>query len=308
MFKIIITLLIVIFPILATAQADQNPGVFFLLQKENKFYFKVYTPEIGPKTVFSVQGRPASIHWDKNFSIIFFRVNNKIFRAVWEIGATPSEILQLEKRFSSEGTAWFEPSIEKWRFTEIQYPETGTKPWKYFARVYQYNEEKKLWSLLIEKETFGCESGDGSTCGAEVTKYTQGQKNYRFWGELSRDLFLAPFLKKLGVIYKEDMEHQDLWLDLGKGRVSVVPAFGDTLHAMAPAKWSKGKEMKTIFQKGLSYPCGPKIALGSFDSYLLITAEWSGKCGKVVNLTNGKTVFKLPEKAEKAIILPLPKS
>ena len=112
-FKIIITLLIVIFPILATAQADQNPGVFFLLQKENKFYFKVYAPKIGPKTVFSVQGRPASIHWDKNFSIIFFRVNNKIFRAVWEIGATPSEILQLEKRFSSEGTAWFEPSIRE---------------------------------------------------------------------------------------------------------------------------------------------------------------------------------------------------
>ena len=74
----------------------------------------------------------------------------------------------------------------------------------------------------------------------------------------------------LGLEYEESMEGQDFWFEFGGAEISVVPVFGDTLHAMAPVKWRKGSETSIVFAPDRNYTCGDQVGLTRIGRFLLI--------------------------------------
>ena len=102
------------------------------------------------------------------------------------------------------------------------------------------------------------------------------------------------------------MEAKDFWFESGGKQVSVVPIFGDSLHAAPPVKWSDGSEPKIIFPAEREYPCIDQVGLKRFGKFLLVATEWYGRCGRVIDLETGATVHELPSSAKDAVVVPWP--
>ena len=303
-----LTLLFSIIPILPGAP-DEIQAIFYVTGNDTYYELQVYHPLKGTRTILDLPGEPLNIYWTRDFKTISFRVGLKIFESDWRIGSRSQKTVTLSPTSNDayrQITVWYEIDSEAWRYYEIQYPPDTAKEWKYFARVFQFNNETRKWDKLTDRETYGCEQGD-STCGYEVRQYTAGQERHIFQTRLTEEMRLASIMNVLGLEYEESMEGKDLWFEFGSAELSVVPVFGDTLHAMAPVKWRKGSETKIVFASDRHYTCGDQVGLTRIGRFLLVAGEWNGRCGRVIDLETGETVHELPANAKNAVVVPCPK-
>ena len=76
---------------------------------------------------------------------------------------------------------------------------------------------------------------------------------------------------------------------------------GDSYHAIAPitVNTGTGNEPVTVYAKGSA--CGDQIAFKEEDGFVLLAAEFTGGCARVVNLQSGQIVANLPETAPQAL-------
>jgi hypothetical protein len=295
-------------PILPGAP-EEIQAIFYVTGSETHYELQVYHPLEGTRTILNLPGEPVNIYWTRDFKTILFRVGREIFESDWRIRSRSQKTVILPPESNDayrQITAWYEIDSEAWRYYEIQFPPDTAKEWKYFARVFQFNNETKKWDKLTDRETYGCEQGD-STCGYEVRQYTAGQERHIFQTRLTEEMRLASIMNVLGLEYEESMEGKDLWFEFGGAELSVVPVFGDTLHAMAPVKWRKGGETKIVFASDQNYTCGDQVGLTRIGRFLLVAGEWDGRCGRVIDLETGETVHELPANAKNAVVVPWPK-
>jgi hypothetical protein len=288
---------------------DEILAIFYVAGDDTHYELQVYHPSEGTQTILELPGEPLNIYWTRDFKTISFRVGREIFESDWRIRSRSQKTVTLPPESNDvyrQITAWYETDSEAWRYYEIQYPSETAKEWKYFARVFQFNNKTKKWDKLIDRETYGCEQGD-STCGYEVRRYTEGQERHIFQTRLTEEMRLANIMNILGLEYEESMEGKDLWFEFGGAELSVVPIFGDTLHATAPVKWRKGSEIKIIFASNRDYTCENQIGLTRIGRFLLVAGEWNGRCGRVIDLKTGETVHELPANAKNAVVVPWPK-
>jgi hypothetical protein len=113
-------------------------------------------------------------------------------------------------------------------------------------------------------------------------------------------------MDELGVAYEGSMDGKELWLDVGGKEVSVVPAFGDSLHALAPVKWRGGGAAKVLYPDDGEYPCTDQVGLVRFERFLLVGTEWYGQCSRVIDLETGETLHELPAGSRGAVVVPWP--
>jgi len=301
-------LLFPLIPILLSAP-EEIQAIFYVTGDDTHYELQVYHPLKGTRTILDLPGEPLNIYWTRDFKTISFRVERDIFESDWRIGSRSHKTVTLPPASMDvyrQIIDWYEIESEAWRYYEIQYPPETAKEWKYFARVFQFNNETGKWDKLIDRETHGCEQGD-STCGYEVRQYTAGQEQHIFQTRLTEEMRLASIMHTLGLEYEESMEGKDLWFKFGSAELSVVPAFGDTLHAMAPVKWRKGSETRIVFDSDRNYTCGDQVGLTRIGRFLLVAGEWDGRCARVIDLGTGETVHELPANAKNAVVVPWPK-
>jgi len=284
-------------------------AVFYVTGDDTRYELRIYHPQRGTRTLLEMPGEPSNIYWTRDFKTIAFRVGDDVFESDWRIGSKARRVLTVPSASNSahrEITVWHETGSDVWRYYEIEYPPDDAAEWKYFARVFQYNQDTEEWEKLADQETHGCEQGDGWACGREVRPYTAGQERHVFRTRLAEEMRLGGLMDEMGLDYEESMEHNDLWLTLGGTDVSVVPVFGDSLHAMAPVKWRKGSESRILFPSGLEYPCMDQVGLSRIGEFLLVATEWHGRCGRVIDLETGDTIHELPANADNAVVVPWP--
>jgi len=287
----------------------ETQSIFYVTGEDTPYELRVYHPLKGTRTVLKLLGEPSDIYWTQDFKTITFRVGDEVFESDWRIGSEARRAITLPTVSGDnyrESTAWYDTDSQAWRYCEIQYPADDAKERKYFARVFQYDQATREWKKLVDQETYGCEQGDGSACGAEVHQYTKGQSRHVLQTQLSEEMRLGSLMDELGIEYEESLEHKDFWFEFGGSEVSVLPVFGDSLHAMAPVKWRDGSEPMTIFPAELEYPCMNQVGLKRIGRFLLVATEWYGRCGRVIELETGETVHELPAKASKAVVVPWP--
>lgn len=285
--------------------ADQV--IFYVSGESAGYELRIYHPLRGTRTLLELPGEPTNVYWTEDFETITFRIGDDFLESDWRIGSKARQAISLPAVSGDayrDITAWYDIESQAWRYYEIQYPADDAKVWNYFARVFQYNEDTGDWDKLTGQATHGCEQGDGSACGYEVREYTTGRDRHVFWTRLAEEMRLGSIMDEVGLDYEDRMEGKDLWFRLGGTELSVVPAFGDSLHAMAPLKWRKGGEPKVVFPTDLEYPCSDQLGLTRFGRFLLVASEWRGGCGRVIDLDTGQTVHELPASATHAVVVP----
>ena len=287
----------------------ENPSIFYVTGEGTRHEMRAYHPLRGTRTVLELPGEPSNIYWTGDFGTITFRVGDDIFESDWRIGSEARKAITLPsvpEASHRQIIVWRDADANRWRYYEIQYPPDDAVEWKYFARVLEYNRDTNAWETLADRETHGCEEGNGFGCGSEVHEHTMGQRRHVFRSRLAEEMRLGRLMDERGLEYEASMEEKDLWFELGGGEVSVIPIFGDSLHAMAPVKWRRGDESRIIFPADRDYTCMDQVGLGRVGGFLLVATEWYGRCGRVIDLETGETVHELPANARSAVIVPWP--
>ena len=164
--------------------------------------------------------------------------------------------------------------------------------------------------MLVDKETRGCEVGDGSTCGQEVRSYRSGRRGV-FLSDLQTGMRLASQLQKRGLEFdfqRDDEVHFLPSMQDDSIGVELQLSFGDTLHGIAPVRWVSrvSGSAKEIFPRGLS-ECRRQVSLDEHADWLLVTGEYTGKCARVVTLSDGAIVWESPAGSSLAAWVPLPR-
>jgi len=288
---------------------EKTPTIFYVTGEESRYELRTYHPSRGTRTILEVPGEPSNFYWTEGFQTINFRVGDDIFTADWRIGSEASKAATLPSG-SGENyrqiVVWYDTGSHAWRYHEIEYSADDATETKYFARVFQYSQDTEQREKLVDRETHGCEQGNGSACGVEVRQYTESQGRHVFLSQLSEEMRLGGLMDERGVEYEASMEARDFWFESGGKHVSVVPVFGDSLHAAPPVKWSDGSEPKIVFPAEREYPCIDQVGLKRFGKFLLVATEWYGRCGRVIDLETGATVLDLPPSAKDAVVVPRP--
>ena len=283
---------------------EKTPAIFYVSGEESRYELRTYHPSRGTRTILEVPGEPSNFYWTKGYRTITFRVGDDIFTADWRIGSEASKVVTLPP--GSGEVVWYDTGSHAWRYHEIKYSAPEATESKYFARVFQYSQDTEQWEKLVDRETHYCEQGNGSACGAEVRQYTESQGRHIFLSRLAEEMRLGGLMDERGVEYEASMEEKDLWFEAGGKQVSVVPLFGDSLHAAPPVKWSDGSETKIVFPVDREYACINQVGLKQFGKFLLVATEWHGTCGRVIDLETGATVHELPSSAKDAVVVPWP--
>ncbi|HET7226410.1 MAG TPA: hypothetical protein VFK69_11925 [Candidatus Eisenbacteria bacterium] len=90
----------------------------------------------------------------------------------------------------------------------------------------------------------------------------------------------------------------------------VAGSMGDSDHAQEPVVWvdEAHDRRKTIYPVGASHDAEMgQIAFAERDCMLLVTAEYSGAFGRVIDMRDGHLVRKLPDNSFAAVWIPAPR-
>lgn len=294
------TLLLVLGMSVASISGGER-GVVYVLAREDVHELRIYRPEHGDQLLLQSEGPPKNAFWDESFDNLFYRVNSTVFRMPWVVGAK-SEVVFNDAPDADD--LWIDSSTGRWRAYEVYFPGVG-----YRARVYEHRSEDG-WVVLADEKTEGCEAGDGSLCGREVRNLRTGRRG-AFFSELQTSMRIASQLEKRGLEF--DFRHEGETHFLPSMEVDGVGVelrlqFGDTLHGTAPVHWvdrARGSA-KEIFPQG-SRGCRRQVSLDEHADWLLVTGEYTGKCARVIALSDGAIVWESPAGSSLAAWVPVPR-
>ncbi|HXV60459.1 MAG TPA: hypothetical protein VEK15_07190 [Vicinamibacteria bacterium] len=282
----------------ASMSLAQDRVVVYVNAPDSGHELRLVRPGRTDTLLTRLAGPPQNLFWTENFDTLYYRVDETVFRLAWTLHAEPEAML--------EGTPdaaelWIDADSGRWRAYEIQFPESGATL-KYLARIYQHHAEHG-WQVLIERETQGCEAGDGSMCGEEVRSYRGGRHGV-FLSDLQEAMRIGNHLDRLGIDFDSDLEKEPQFLrsisDENVG-VELDLRLGDTLHGFAPVHWvdrRNGTE-KEIY--GDETGCGPQVGFEEYSGWLLVTSEYTGGCARIVSLADGQLVWQAPAGASLAV-------
>jgi hypothetical protein len=251
--------------------------------------WRVFDPAAGEdRLLLRVPAFPHNVYWTEDFAWVYYRAGDRFFRAEWRWGAGPEELVQfpahLTEGYQNIVEVWHDLESERWRMKTYEWlNNTDT------AGVWEYVPEEQRWDVLTKVPT-ECE-GVGRPCTDVVNDYVH--KN--------DVISLNELLTKMRVEYRL----QELGLTAGTG-VRARVELGDTLHAMAPLLYvSRDGTEETVYSE--DEECYKQIAFQEEGGFLLVTAEYTGSCAKVIEMRTGKTVGALSEVASGAVWVQAPR-
>lgn len=288
----------------APSSPAQERGIVYVRALTGSAELRLYRPGAADELVARLDGSPTNLFWDEDITTLFFRTDTSVFRLPWVDSATPERILQ---GVPEADELWIDPSTGRWRGYEIVLPQAGANT-TYLARIHEH-EDVGGWRVIAERATDGCEAGDGSMCGEEVSAYRDG-KHGVFVSDLYEQMRVRAHLARLGIEYDGDKENETQFLPLsedGSYGIALRVQLGDTLHGMAPVQWVERKTgaQKTIY--GDDTPCGKQVAFERDSSWLLVASEYTGRCARVVSMSDGEILWRAPAGSSMAAWITVPR-
>jgi hypothetical protein len=252
--------------------------------------------------IMTLAGVPLNVWWDPAFTVVHYRLASKLYRAAWSVGANPEEVITvpavLARRPDIIVDLWKDATSGKWRIKSLDYEGTGNDE-RAIASVWEYNAQTDDW-VVLDRQPSECGCGD-CPC-AEIMNHWVRPAPRAALHELLDNMRVASHLE--GASAREE------WAEGRRAFNSTTfpdtsyqlnLILGDSYHAMAPFVLSRGggKKPQTIYDKGGA--CGDQLAFQKEEGFLLLTAEFTGGCARLVNLSSGHAVVNLPATTQSAV-------
>ncbi|HUS12302.1 MAG TPA: hypothetical protein VMZ30_17680 [Pyrinomonadaceae bacterium] len=272
---------------------------------------------IDPRTgsdelIMPLEGIPLNVWWNPEYTQVYYRLESKLFRTAWRVGAKPEMVFTVNEVLARKPDTvitiediWQDGATGKWRLKTLQYEGVGENE-RAVAGVWEHEPNGQQW-FVLDKQPTECGCGD-CACASVMNKWIEPRPRVALH-ELLDTMRAAWHLDRASA--DEDWaEGRRSFISLASPRVSYEfdLVFGDSYHAMAPFVLQRGGSSgpQTIYPKG--GPCGDQLSFAEEAGFLLLTAEYTGACGRVVNLQSGATIASLPETAKYAAWLERPKA
>lgn len=287
----------------ASGKGSIQNAVFYSVPNGGLFELRLYHPDSDTIMIASSEAEPSNIFWYQNFSAMYYRVENTVFKLDWKSGAFPESVLNLPEGTSKAGTLWIDDKTRKWRFYEVLWPQSE-------AAVYEYIKKKGRWKTLAQEKTHGCEKNGSGRCGQEVREFTKRQKDVQTIHEISHQMKIWNHLSRFNIMINNKNANLPYFFpSIGHPNVVIesIVTLEDSLHGTAPIYWIdrlQGTKLE-IYGESTAPGCSRLARFLEQGRWLLTASESEGQCGRVVDMTTGKIVTTLPEHSHDAVWVPL---
>lgn len=261
--------------------------------------WRVLDPATGKdELLMQLAGPPLNVYWDRDQTIVHYRLGDKLYRLPWKFGAQSESILSLPSQVVHVPEAvvdiWRDRQNGAWRIKTLESIEGQP-----MAGVWEYSYSGGEWSVLKRIPT-ECECGD-CPCANVVNDMVQPESRIAL-DELLEAMRVATYLERIrpGEPWN-DGSHEIPSTTARDAAIRFEVALGDTYHAMAPLVYlgkARG-EQKIIY--GKNEPCYDQLAFQEDGGFLLVAAEFSGGCARVVAMHSGEILTTLAETSKHAV-------
>lgn len=243
-----------------------------------------------------------NVHWDSGFTAVYFRAADKAYRLAWKFGAQPEELFRFPGPLRAIPDAivdfWRDSQSGAWRMKTLE--SVDNQP---VAGVWEYSATTQRWTVLKKMPT-ECECG-GCPCADVVNHFVRRADAWPLV-DLLESMRVEHHLQRVepGGVWSEGARVFSFPSAAG-GAIRVDVSLGDTYHAMAPLVYlnERGEE-RVIY--GKDEPCYGQLAFGEEGGFLLVAAEYTGECARVVEIQTGKTLATFPTSSKDAVWMKLP--
>ena len=286
----------------AFGQESDSKVVFYVMPARGAYELRIYRPETGSEVMASPHSEPQNLFWHNNYSALYYRIGDKVYQLEWKKEANAVEVLTLPDNLSEEAFLWIDDKTGRIRFYEIRWPREE-------AVIGEYFDQKGRWKILAREKTEGCKSPDVLTCGMEVRKFTKGQKRSETVEEISHDMRIWNPLSRQNMMLRGRQNNQPIYFPSkiqSHVYIQVLLNMEKSLHALAPVYWMNAKEgvKREVYGKTTAMECSDKIGFMEHDRWLLVASEYGGQCGRIVDMTTGEIMMRLPELSSMAVWVP----
>lgn len=272
--------------------------------------WRVYDPWRGTdRVLFRLPATPMPIRWTRDFERILFYSQHRVWQAGWR-SPSPPVVIAPAPALGRFCDLWIDSLTSRVCVaTTTERPESTRFGPGTMVTTRRWSWDGARWHEMARDSGFG-EGG----C-ANVGPFRAGRSS----------VALDALLDEMRIEHHQSSEpvpisHRDstnaeylvtvpIACETGR-HLLVAGSTGDTDHAQEPIAWvdeTRGMR-RTIYPVGASRDAeSGQIAFAERDCMLLVTAEYSGAFGRVIDMRDGRLIRRLPDNSFAAVWVPAPR-